>query len=143
MPIHVDATGTPHLYLVTSRGSGRWIIPKGNPMRGLAPHKVAAREALEEAGLVGQIERSCIGMFAFSRRRGGSETLCHVDVYALAVERQMRRWAEAGQRSVLRCNLPTALSLISAPGLAALIEQYMSKLSPSGAGRDNELSILR
>ena len=61
LPFHLDRDGNPHLYLITSRGSGRWIIPKGNPIRGLPPHKVAAREALEEAGLVGHIRRGCIG----------------------------------------------------------------------------------
>ena len=83
LPYYFDADGDPHVYLVTSRGSGRWIIPKGNPMRGLAPHQVAAREALEEAGLVGHIQRNCIGTFEFDRRRGGSETICRVNVSRL------------------------------------------------------------
>jgi hypothetical protein len=38
-----------------------------------APHKVAAREALEEAGLLGRIERACIGTFEFERRRDGAD----------------------------------------------------------------------
>jgi len=35
--------------LVTSRGTKRWIIPKGWPIAGLSPNQTAAREALEEA----------------------------------------------------------------------------------------------
>lgn len=123
LPFHFGSNGAPHIYLVTSRGSGRWIIPKGNPIRGLAPHKVAAREALEEAGLVGQVQRGCIGTFEFARRRRGSETICYVDVYLLQVDRQLRRWAEAGQRSVRSCDLATALALITSPGLSRLIKQ--------------------
>jgi 8-oxo-dGTP pyrophosphatase MutT (NUDIX family) len=73
LPFHFDSDGNPHLYLITSRGSGRWIIPKGNPIRGLPPHEVAAREALEEAGLVGHIRRGCIGTFRFDRRRGSTD----------------------------------------------------------------------
>ena len=42
--------GEPMVMLVTSRGAGRWIIPKGRPEKGVAPHKLAAREAWEEAG---------------------------------------------------------------------------------------------
>ena len=134
LPFHFDANGAPHVYLVTSRGSGRWIIPKGNPIRDLAPHKVAAREALEEAGLVGHIQRNCIGTFEFDRRRGGSETICRVNVYALEVDRQLQYWAEAGQRSVRCCNLATALSLLTLPGLSILIEQFMA-----GQGRDGPI----
>ena len=126
LPFHYDEYGDPHVYLVTSRGGGRWIIPKGNPIRGLAPHKVAAREALEEAGLVGQIQRNCIGTFDFDRRRGGSEAICHVDVYALEVDRQKRHWAEADQRSVMCFRLATALSLLTMPSLSVLIEQFMA-----------------
>ncbi|MGP2490244.1 NUDIX hydrolase [Mesorhizobium sp. PUT5] len=126
LPLHFERDGTPHVYLVTSRGSGRWIIPKGNPIRGLAPHKVAAREALEEAGLVGHVLRDCIGTFVFDRRQR-SDIICRVEVYPLLVERQLRRWAEAGQRSVQSCDLTTALSLVTSPGLSALIEQYMTR----------------
>jgi 8-oxo-dGTP pyrophosphatase MutT (NUDIX family) len=126
LPFYIDLNGDAHVYLVTSRGSGRWIIPKGNPIRGLAPHKVAAREALEEAGLLGKIERISIGTFEFDRRRVGVETICRVDVYALNVKRQLRHWAEAGQRSVRRCDLTTALSLLTLPDLSILIEQFIS-----------------
>ncbi len=110
---------------MTSRGGGRWIIPKGNPIRGLAPHEVAAREALEEAGLVGHVGKRCIGTFKFDRIRNGRGTTCLVDVYALRVERQMPTWSEMDERSVLRCNVKTALSLVSVPNLATLIRRYV------------------
>jgi ADP-ribose pyrophosphatase YjhB (NUDIX family) len=125
LPILVKPDGSIEVCLITSRGGGRWIIPKGNPISGLAPHEVAAREALEEAGLVGQAERHCIGTFTFNRQRGGREMNCSVDVYALKVERQLTRWNEMGQRSVLRCNVEMAMSLVSAPNLAILINQYV------------------
>ena len=107
--------------------SARKAIPSGT-----WPHKVAAREAREEAGLVGHIQRNCIGTFEFDRRRGGSETICRVNVYALEVDRQLRHWAEAGQRSVRCCNLATALSLLTLPSLSILIEQFMAGQSRDG-----------
>ena len=125
LPYNINSAGGVDLCLVTSRGGGRWIIPKGNPIRGLAPHQVAAQEALEEAGLVGQAGRRRIGTFEFDRDRGGRDKSCSVDVYLLKVERQLRKWAEMDQRSVLRCDVQTALSLISSPGLAALIKQHI------------------
>jgi 8-oxo-dGTP pyrophosphatase MutT (NUDIX family) len=139
LPFHLDPDGDVIVYLVTSRGSGRWIIPKGNPIRGLAPHKVAAREALEEAGLLGRIERTCIGTFTLDRRRDRAGIVCRIDVYALEVERQLRQWAEASQRSVRRCNLTTALSLLTLPDLSDMIERFVvSRILPgatiTGAG---------
>ena len=125
LPFYDIPGGGVDICLVTSRGSGRWIIPKGNPIRGLAPHEVAAREALEEAGLVGHVGKRCIGTFKFDRIRNGRDTTCLVDVYALKVERQMQTWTEMHERSVLRCNVRTALSLVSVPNLATLINRYV------------------
>ncbi|MDP1701037.1 MAG: NUDIX hydrolase [Aestuariivirga sp.] len=125
LPFYDNPGGSMDVCLVTSRGSGRWIIPKGNPIRGLAPHEVAAREALEEAGLVGHVGKRCIGTFRFDRSRNGRDTTCLVDVYVLKVERQMQTWTEMHERSVLRCNVKTALSLVSVPNLATLINRYV------------------
>ena len=129
LPFFMNPNGGVDVCLVTSRGGGRWIIPKGNPIHGLAPHEVAAREAFEEAGLIGRIERHCIGTFKFNRHRGGYENTCSIDVYALEVERQLPAWEEKGQRSVLRCNVKTALSLVCSQGLAGMINQYIESVS--------------
>lgn len=126
LPILVNPDGGIDLCLITSRGGSRWIIPKGNPIRGLAPHEVAAQEALEEAGIVGSAEQHCIGTFTFNRHRGGREKSCSVDVYALKVERQLATWDEMDHRSFLRCNVQTALSLVSSPSLAVLIEKHVA-----------------
>ncbi len=126
LPVYVDPAGGLEVYLVTARGSGRWIIPKGNPIRGRAPHEVAAQEAIEEAGLVGRIGQHSIGAFEFSKGTGRIETAYLVDVYVLKVERQMRKWAEMKERSVLRCNIQTALTLITSHSLAALLDHYVS-----------------
>lgn len=124
LPFYDNPGGGVDVCLVTSRGGGRWIIPKGNLIRGLAPHEVAAREALEEAGLVGHVGKRCIGTFKFDRSRNGRDASCRVDVYALRVERQLPTWTEMHERSVLRCNVKTALSLVSVPNLATLINRY-------------------
>ena len=121
LPFFVNSAGGVDVCLVTSRGGGRWIIPKGNPIAGLAPHEVAAQEALEEAGLVGQAEKHCLGTFEFSRTRHGGEGLCSVDVYAFKVERQLAAWDEMHERSVLRCDVKTALTLVNIPNLAGMI----------------------
>lgn len=111
------------VFLVTSRGSGRWIIPKGNPIKGLSPADVAAQEALEEAGLVGRVSPRCIGSFEFERLRRDSGRTWQIDVYPLFVEKQVRKWDEKSQRTVLRCDITSALSLVCSQSLADLIEK--------------------
>ena len=44
--------------LITSRQTGRWVVPKGNLMVGKAPHEAAAIETEEEAGVRGKIRGS-------------------------------------------------------------------------------------
>jgi 8-oxo-dGTP pyrophosphatase MutT (NUDIX family) len=45
------------IMLVTSRGTQRWIIPKGWPKRGMPPYDTAAKEAFEEAGVIGKVRK--------------------------------------------------------------------------------------
>ena len=45
------------IMLVSSRETGRWVLPKGWPMKGIKPHNSAAREALEEAGILGKVAK--------------------------------------------------------------------------------------
>lgn len=126
LPFSIDADGSLDVWLVTSRGTGRWIIPKGNPIRGLAPHEAAAQEAMEEAGLLGRAEKQRIGIFEFDKIHAGRKKTCAIDVYLMKVERQLQSWAEMDQRSVLRCSVETALSLICSPSLGQLINDAMS-----------------
>src|SRR4051812_31246741 len=48
LPVRRTKDGS-RILLVTSRETGRWIIPKGWPMAGKKPYQAAAQEALEEA----------------------------------------------------------------------------------------------
>ena len=128
LPVRLNADGAMDVYLVTSRGSGRWIIPKGNPIRGLAPQDVAAREAREEAGLVGPVLARCLGSFEFQRLRGVVGETCLIDVYPMHVDRQLKNFPEKRERTIRLCNLETALAIAASRPLAELIESYASEL---------------
>jgi NUDIX domain-containing protein len=45
--------GKVRVLLMTSRDTGRWIIPRGNLKRGVTPCRAAEQEAYEEAGVRG------------------------------------------------------------------------------------------
>jgi len=111
--------------LITSRQTGRWVLPKGWPMKGKKPHVCAAQEALEEAGVKGKIGRRAIGCYRYVKQLPeNAATPCSVDVYPLMVERQLKRWPEQGQRSFGWFSAADAASLVDEGELANLIEAF-------------------
>src|SRR3954470_23354950 len=68
LPYRRRADGAMEILLVTSRETKRWVIPKGWPIKGRRPHVAAAREALEEAGLVGRVDKEPIGTYRYNKR---------------------------------------------------------------------------
>ncbi|MAK81656.1 NUDIX domain-containing protein, partial [Phenylobacterium sp.] len=60
VPYRVTDKGVSVL-LVTSRRTGRWVFPKGGLMNGRTPWESAAQEALEEAGVEGEVEDVALG----------------------------------------------------------------------------------
>jgi 8-oxo-dGTP pyrophosphatase MutT (NUDIX family) len=107
--------------LVSSRESRRWIVPKGWPIKGLKDHQAAEREAYEEAGVIGRIEKHPFGGYTYQKRLNHHLQPCRVMVYLLAVEREYEAWPEKHQRE--RRWMPTAeaASRVSEPGLASMI----------------------
>lgn len=80
--------------LVTSRKTGRWIFPKGSISTGMTPWDSAAKEALEEAGVSGEIGTSAIGTY----RNTDKGVPVEIDLYPLRVEAQLEAWQEMDQR---------------------------------------------
>jgi len=83
--------------LITSRRTGRWIFPKGDIEPGMTPWESAATEALEEAGVTGQVGSDPIGSYRSGASADGSG-LVDVDLYPLRVETQLDVWKEMDQR---------------------------------------------
>lgn len=113
------------ILLASSRESRRWIIPKGWPMRGKKPHAAAALEALQEAGLVGKIEKTRIGAFHYHKRmKNGADILCQVDVFPMSVQRQRKSWPEKDQRVTQWFGFADAAEEVREPELKALILDF-------------------
>jgi 8-oxo-dGTP pyrophosphatase MutT (NUDIX family) len=114
--------------IVTSRRTGRWIFPKGAPIEGLTPQQVAAREALEEAGVEGVVEDAPLGSYSAVKVKGVRRIGIEVDMYPLAVEAQHETWPETGQRHRHWVLLPEARRLLSEPRLAEMAVQLHKRL---------------
>lgn len=92
------AGGGMEVLLVTSRLSGRWIVPKGWPMPGKSLAQAAAQEAFEEAGVTGRIDAEPLGFFQHVKNFPLGQMEVTIFVHPLAVEKELSSWPERGQR---------------------------------------------
>jgi len=121
VPLRLNADRRVEICLITSRSTGRWIIPKGWPMKGLRDDDAAAVEAEEEAGLTGTMLRPSLGSFRYWRRTRLLFRRQRVEVFLLRVKRQRKHWKEQHQRQVLWVPLHDAIDLVLEPSLGALL----------------------
>ena len=122
--------GTLFVLLITSRGTRRWIIPKGWPIPNLTPHETAAREALEEAGVVGSIGEAAVGNYTYMKRlQNRSVVKCRVKVFPLEVQRQHRLWPERSQRRKKWLVTEKAAEQVYEPGLRTIIRSLSTRLA--------------
>jgi len=89
------------ILIVTSRDSGRWVIPKGWPMKGRKPFETAATEAWEEAGVRGTAKKKPIGRYTYLKDLGNGDVVpCVVDVFQIEVMDMTGDFKERGQRAL-------------------------------------------
>ena len=113
------------ILLVTSRGSGRWIVPKGWPMDGKTPGETAAQEAWEEAGVMGRAEERPLGLYSYSKVLDGAYDLpCAVMAYPVRVKSLVRDYPEAGQRKRKWMSRKKAARLVEEPELARILRDF-------------------
>ena len=78
------------ILMITSRKGKRWVIPKGIIESDLSPANSAAKEALEEAGILGEVFPEPLGTF-FYDKWGGT---CSVQVFVMMVTQVHEVWLE-------------------------------------------------
>ncbi|WP_457106967.1 NUDIX hydrolase [Methylobacterium sp. P5_C11] len=128
LPFRVDSDGRIEILLITSRDTGRWIIPKGWPMTGRKPHQAAQREAYEEAGLEGEIAANPVGRYHYQKRFDhGRAFPCRVRVYPLRVEAQHERWPEREQRTLQWFRPEEAARLVHEDELQQLLVGFAAR----------------
>jgi len=126
LPFRMSEEGDLKVLLITSRGTRRFVIPKGWPMDGLKDWEAAAREAREEAGIRGEIYTKPIGEYQYWKRLKTTFVPIAVAVYPLEVTGSMSRWREANQRRRGWVNWEQAKVLVDEPELISLIDEFAS-----------------
>jgi 8-oxo-dGTP pyrophosphatase MutT (NUDIX family) len=128
LPYRMSNRNRAEFMLVTSRETRRWIIPKGWPKRGKMPHRSAAHEAFEEAGVVGAVGRQAVGSFSYEKRlENGRSVECEVRVFPLEVKRQRKEWPEKHERQVKWLSAPKAAEKVKDPVLSKIIQRVARK----------------
>jgi 8-oxo-dGTP pyrophosphatase MutT (NUDIX family) len=119
--------GKIQVLLMTSRDTGRWIIPKGNVNGRSTPLKVAAREAYEEAGVKGTITSSIpLGFYTYFKKLGSGEArAATVEVYVLRVKQRLKKWPEKSERKLFWVSTKKAIRLVQEPGVVPLLLRLM------------------
>lgn len=125
LPYRRAADGSIEILLVTSKGGGRWIVPKGWPMRGKTLAASAAQEAYEEAGVRGTMGKVEIGRFMHAKDRALLPPLaCSVAVFPLEVAKELPVWPERDERERRWFPLAGGAEAVQSPQLAKLISGF-------------------
>jgi len=111
--------------LVTSRGTGRWIIPKGWPMEGKNAPEAAMQEAWEEAGVRdGTIDGEAIGHFDYDKElKSGLPVPVETLVYKVEVSEMREDFPEASERERRWVSPEEAANMVREPQLQKLLRE--------------------
>jgi 8-oxo-dGTP pyrophosphatase MutT (NUDIX family) len=109
--------------LITSRDTGRWIVPKGWPIDGLDGPGAALQEAWEEAGVrKADIESEPVGIYEYAKGLGDGMTVpVETQVYLTKVRDLCEDYPEANQRKRAWFAPAEAANLVDEPDLQAIL----------------------
>ncbi len=114
--------------IVTSRDSGRWIIPKGWPMQRKKPHEAAAIEAWEEAGVRGKVRKKAIGRYTYLKILDDGDVVpCIVDLFQIEVTEVRDDFKERGERTLAWVSPDEAARRVREVELKSLLVEFTPK----------------
>ena len=119
--------GELRVMLITSRRRKRWIVPKGVVEPQLDAARSAAKEALEEAGVIGPVSRPSIGRYTYQK---WGDT-CTVDVFIMQVEEVLEHWLEH-TRDREWLTIEAAAARIGEPALRGMILSLPERVAELG-----------
>jgi 8-oxo-dGTP pyrophosphatase MutT (NUDIX family) len=117
--------GRLEVLLITSRDTGRWVVPKGWPKSGKPLWKSAAEEVWEEAGVEGAITDAPIGTYDYDKSEDdGDDRPFTADVFVMECINQVDEFPEAAVRQRFWTTPDSAADLLDERGLRALIRRF-------------------
>lgn len=113
------------ILLVTSRGRGHWILPKGWPKKRISSAQTALEEAFEEAGIQGRVLEAPIGKYHYTKSsKSGALLNCVATVYEVVFSEMAKDFPEKGDRKVKWFSREDAAAAVSSPELAKILRRF-------------------
>lgn len=113
------------IVLVTTRRRKSWIFPIGKTEKQMTHQEVAAMEAFEEAGVLGEVHAEAVGTAVLRRRN----KLVKVKVFPIHCQRVLSSWPESEQRQRVVLSLDDALERISHKALRRCLRGLTRKVA--------------
>lgn len=115
-----DTEAGKRVLLITSRGTGRWIVPKGWPIEGKDGAGSALQEAWEEAGVSkADVVATPIGSYGYDKGLGDGKSIpIHTEVYLAKVTAMKKNYPEVDQRERAWFTPEEAADLVDEPELS-------------------------
>ena len=95
-------------------------LPKGLIEPDMTSQDSAAKEAWEEAGVLGQVFPNLMGTYEYYK----SGCTWQVDVFLLQVETVMKNWPEAYKRKRQWVSIPKAIKRVDEPDLKLILGDF-------------------
>lgn len=117
--------GRLEILVIASNKKKHWVLPKGIQDPGMSAQESAAREALEEAGALGEVDAQSLGRYTYEK--WGAE--CTVDVFPMRVSELIEEadWDESHRgRQWLKAS--KAADKLKQAALAPMIENLAQRL---------------
>jgi 8-oxo-dGTP pyrophosphatase MutT (NUDIX family) len=121
--------GEPKVLMITSRGRGRWVLPKGRIEDGQTAKEAAVVEAYEEAGIKGELAETKIGTYSYTKLDDPNDDSFRVRVYPMSVSSMSDEWPEKDQRDRLWMDFPSAAKAVEEPELRTLLHDFGDMLT--------------
>lgn len=113
--------GKIEILLITTRDRQGWVIPKGGIVNGMSPPASAAKEAWEEAGVIGQVDVNELGTYEY-RKQG---KIYRVKMYLLPVEMVSDIYPEASKRYRQWLDATQAIKIIKRDALKRILKSFI------------------
>jgi len=122
LPWRLERDGTLSIMLITSRTNSKWMLPKGWPIAGKTDAQAAAQEALEEAGIEGEVQEAPLGSYYYVKMfDDGSTKPAQAIIFSMRVTSQRRKWPEMLERRRKWYRAQKAAKMAFEPDLARFL----------------------
>lgn len=133
IPYRRTQSGDLEILLVTSRGKGNWILPKGKVKPGKTAAVSAQEEVYEEAGAHGVVDQPLVTRFDLRRTATAADKDAvreEMQVFSLEVESLALVWPEMFQRQRRWVSVPEALEVIRNARFRRALQDFATIMAP-------------